>query len=48
MFICGLVSRGVQSRQLTAQWGDVRYSILVLVARLAIEGLSRRRLDARS
>jgi hypothetical protein len=48
LFVAGLVYHAVQRRQLRARWGDVRYGALVLGARLVLEALSRRRLDARS
>lgn len=43
-----LVYHAVRTKQLRARWGDVRYGVLVLVARLALENLARRRPDARS
>jgi len=43
-----LVFHLIQRRQLAARWGDVRYGLLVLVARTAIDALARRRPDARS
>ncbi len=48
LFVTGLVYHAVKRRALKAQWGDLRYGVLVLVARLAIEALARRRPDARS
>lgn len=48
LFVAGLVYHAVQRRQLRARWGDVRYGVLVLIARMALEGLARRRPDARS
>ncbi len=48
LIVSALVFHLVQRRQLAARWGDVRYGLLVLVARLAIEALARRRPDARS
>ncbi len=48
ILISALVFHLIQRRQLAARWGDVRYGLLVLVARAAIEALSRRRPDARS
>ena len=48
ILISVLVFHLIQRRQLAARWGDVRYGLLVLVARAAIEALSRRRPDARS
>ncbi len=48
LVVSALVFHLIQRRQLAARWGDVRYGLLVLVARLAIEALARRRPDARS
>lgn len=48
VFVTALIYHAVQRRQLTARWGDVRYGVLVLIARVALEALSRRRPDARS
>ena len=48
IFVTALLYHAVQRRQLTARWGDVRYGVLVLIARVALEALSRRRPDARS
>jgi amino acid transporter len=48
LFVAGLLYHAVQRRQLRARWGDVRYGVLVLGARLLLEALSRRRPDARS
>jgi hypothetical protein len=42
------VYHAVQRRQLRARWGDVKYGVLVLIARVVLEALSRRRPDARS
>jgi hypothetical protein len=38
----------VRRRSLNAQWGDVRYGALILLVRLALDGLSRRQPHARS
>jgi amino acid transporter len=43
LFVAGLVYHAVQRRQLTARWGDVRYGVLVLIARTVLEALARRR-----
>ena len=48
LVVAGLVYHSVQRRQLKSRWGDVRYGVLVLIARAAIEALARRRPDARS
>ncbi len=48
LFVAGLIYHAVQRRQLRARWGDVRYGALVLLARLALDALSRRRPNARS
>ena len=48
LFVAGLVYHAVQRRQLKARWGDVRYGVLVLIARAALDALSRRKPDARS
>ena len=48
LFVSGLVYHAVQRRALKAQWGDLRYGVLMLVARLTLEALARRRPDARS
>jgi len=48
LFVAGLVYHAVQRRKLRAQWGDVRYGALVLIARTVLEALARRRPDARS
>jgi hypothetical protein len=47
-FVTALVYHAVQRRELGARWGDVRYGLLVLVARIAIEGLARRKPAARA
>ena len=47
-FASVLVYHAVQRRRLTAQWGDVRYGALVLVARLVLEQLARKPTSARS
>ncbi len=38
----------IQRRQLNARWGDVRYGVLMLIVRFALEALARMRPDARS
>jgi solute carrier family 12 (sodium/potassium/chloride transporter), member 2 len=43
-----LVYYAMQRRELASRWGDVRYGLLVLIARLAIGRLARRKPDARS
>jgi hypothetical protein len=48
LFVSGLVYHAVQRRQLRARWGDVRYGVLVLIARVVLEALARRRPDERS
>jgi amino acid transporter len=48
VFVTALVYHAVQRRQLRARWGDVKYGVLVLIARVVLEALSRRRPDARS
>lgn len=48
LFVTAFVYHTVRSRQLRARWGDVRYGILVLIVRVALEALARRRPDARS
>lgn len=48
LIVTVLVYHVVRTRQLRARWGDVRYGILVLVARIAIENLARRKVHARS
>ncbi len=51
-FVALLVTAGVyhavRRRSLNAQWGDVRYGALILLVRLALDGLSRRQPNARS
>jgi solute carrier family 12 (sodium/potassium/chloride transporter), member 2 len=48
LLIAGLVYHAVQRRQLKARWGDVRYGVLVLIARASLDALSRRQPNARS
>ncbi len=48
LFLIGLIYAGVKRRRLRAQWGDMRYGILMLVSRFAIQRLARRRADERT
>ncbi|MCK5850197.1 MAG: amino acid permease [Kiritimatiellae bacterium] len=38
----------MQRRSLNARWGDMRSALLMLIARFAIQGLSKRKLDERT
>ena len=48
LLVTAAVYHSVRRRSLNAQWGDVRYGALILLARLALDGLSRRQPHARS
>lgn len=48
IFLILLIYIGVKRRRLRAQWGDMRYGILMLVSRFAIQRLARRRADERT
>ncbi len=48
LLVTGVIYHAVRRRSLNAQWGDVRYGALILMARFALDGLSRRRPNARS
>jgi hypothetical protein len=48
LFVTALVYHAAKSRQLRSRWGDVRYGVLVQIARLALEALARRHPDARA
>jgi hypothetical protein len=48
LFVTALVYHAVQRRELISRWGDVRYGVLVMIARVSLEALSRRQPNARS
>ena len=48
LFVSALVYHAVQRRELISRWGDVRYGVLVMIARVSLEALSRREPHARA
>lgn len=48
LFLIGVIYAVVKRRNLQAQWGDMRYGILMLISRFAIRKLARRQADERT
>ncbi len=48
VFVIGAVYYVMKRRSLNVQWGDMRYGILMLIARYAIRGLAKKKPDERT